>query len=352
MPTLSLRACLTNIGEPTILPLGIWSSPHFGGRVPASLRAAMAGMTDPRVSQWGEVGIALQSENTDLSEESQGATTDGARWYVCSNNTKQVVAFDDAHNRVATYAPNHVVIYSLWQDDGAPNVDAGPDGFPEIGGTYTFIDGKPVIPSVSPPVWDPHFGAPSYHDGSIYVPIQGVSIRGVWRIALTGSQQWFKAAALPDDDLFAWCAIHPVTGVLYTCNYSHPVWIRGYELGGSSLDRCPQKDCPDYDIRIGPRPLDLDRVQGGVFTRHGRLILVRSDFNAVFCLSSLNGHCFGAQELGDFDHGSSEVEAVTIRGWHFNQVPAQVHISELDNDWPDKDDFYLHSYRVPDAAYL
>jgi GMP synthase-like glutamine amidotransferase len=60
------------------------------------------------------------------------------------------------------------------------------------------------------------------------------------------------------------------------------------------------------------------------------LILVRCKYNAVFCFSSLNGHCFGAQKLAD-DFGG-EGEAVTVRTWHFGQLPAHVHILELDND--------------------
>jgi hypothetical protein len=74
---------------------------------------------------------------------------------------------------------------------------------------------------------------------------------------------------------------------------------------------------------------------------------VRSDFNAVFCFSSLNGHCFGARQLGDFGSGGSEVESVRLRSWKFAGIPAQVHILELDNDWPSKDDFYLHSFQLP-----
>jgi hypothetical protein len=109
---------------------------------------------------------------------------------------------------------------------------------------------------------------------------------------------------------------------------------------------------PGDDIKIGPVPLDLDNVQGGTFTANGRLILVRSDFNAVFCFSSLNGHCFGAKELGDFGSDGSEVESVTLRSWQFAGVSAQVHILELDNDWPSKDDFYLHSFQLPDPERL
>jgi len=139
-----------------------------------------------------------------------------------------------------------------------------------------------------------------------------------------------------------------------TCNSDTPGALRTYKLSGSSLTYQS-----DHDVTFNFAPplnvtpqLFLDDVQGAVFTKHGRLILVRSGFNAVFCFSALNGYCHGMRQLGDYGHGASEVESVTLRSWHFGDVTAQVHISELDNDWPDRDDFYVHSYQVPDPARL
>jgi len=329
----SLRKALAGIGEPKEAFLAVRGS--FGGRTPASLRGAIAGMTNPHVQGWHEVGVALASENTDESEEAQGATTDGTRWYVGSNGTKTVVVFDDDANRLATFEPELGIVRSMWADAGKPAVLGAPD--------------TPIFGTL-PSRWSPHFGAPSYHGGWLYVPVQGP--HGVWKIPVEGgAQEWHKAdapageKALPDDDLFPWCAVHPVTGVLYTCNYGRPHRLRAYDR--LSLVRAKQ-----HDVRLGTAPIDLDRVQGGVFTSRGRLILVRSDFNAVFCFSSLNGFCFGAKKLGDFGSDGSEVESVTIRGWSFDGVKANVHILELDNDIVSEDDFYLHSFQVPDPARL
>jgi hypothetical protein len=140
--------------------------------------------------------------------------------------------------------------------------------------------------------------------------------------------------------MFPWCAIHPVTGVLYTSNYGeHPFELNAYD-----------RDTVVYrkgdNIRLGSRPLDIDRIQGAAFTKHGRVILVRYDFGAVFCFSSLNGHCFGAKEIDDYD----EPEAVVLRTWHLEGATTHVHILELANDI--EDDCYLHSYAIPDPARL
>jgi hypothetical protein len=185
----------------------------------------------------------------------------------------------------------------------------------------------------------PHFGAPCFRNDFVHVPVQNP--RGVWRCDPAGaSQTWRKAAELPEGDLFAWCDVHPITDVLYTCNYRAPDWLRAYRW--QDMTRRAQDD-----IRLGSAPFPLDRVQGGVFTARGRIILSCSDPNAIFCFSALNGYCFGGKHLGDFESGSSEVEGVTIRSWHFGQSSATVHVLELDNDWPDKDDCYLHSFAVP-----
>jgi hypothetical protein len=323
-----IRDGLSGIGEPKKLPIALRAD--FHNRIPRSLRAAMDGMADPHVGDWREVGVALLSENTALSEEAQGATTDGARWYVCSNNTKQVVAFDDAGNRAAAYAPNVEVFTKMWEDLGAP----------------VFFGSR---------LLNPHFGAPAYHQGWVHVPVQVP--HGVWRFRVdTGQQVWARASALPDGDLFPWCAVHPVTGVLYTSNFGSPQEIRAYEAYGDPI--IARRATEDITIEtisvqtpIGPISFPT-HVQGGVFTPHGRLILVCSDGNAVFCFSGLNGHLFGATRLGDFGSSFSEVESVTLRSWRFGDVSAQVHILELDNDWLSKDDCYLHSYRVPDLVKL
>ena len=79
----SLRQSLKGIGAPSKFPFHLRAD--FGQRTPRSLRAAIAGMTDPQVSSWSHLGIALARENTDTSDNVQGVTTDGALWYVVAN---------------------------------------------------------------------------------------------------------------------------------------------------------------------------------------------------------------------------------------------------------------------------
>lgn len=310
---ISLRNALASIGESVAMPFA-WRK-SFGGRTPSSLGVGVAGMTDPQVERWKEVGVALKGE---LSEEAQGVTTDGLAWYACSNDSKKVVRFNDQGMKTNTYIPSPHVVKPLT--------------------TLVYIAGKPV------PVINAHFGAPAYHDGWIYVPIQ--KPYGVWRFTTDDKvHEWHKARALSEENMFPWCAIHPVTGLLYTCNYDKPNFLRAY-------DRNTLAYLPQHDIPLGKTSLSLDKVQGGVFTSHGRVLIVRWDFNAVFCFSALNGYCFGAKKLGDFGSVGSEVESVTVRPWRFGDRVAFIHIMELDNDYLEDDDLYLRSYFVPDPDRL
>jgi hypothetical protein len=324
----SLRQSLNQIGEPAHFPFPLRAS--FGGRLPHGLRMALDGMTDPEVDSWTEIGRALSIENTEDSDQGQGIATDGNRWFISSNGSKRVVIYDDAQHFVSVLRPTTAV-------ETAIRTDAGNDA---------------------------HFGALGFHAGALFVPIQNPSHpatgpHGVWRIDLTnGLQTWVRASALPDGSLFPWCAVHPVTGILYTCSSDNPPALRAY-------DRDTLVYRPQDDVTLLSTPIELDNVQGGTFTDRGRLLLVRSPlpdpvlrsgFNGVFCFSSLNGHCFGAKPTGDFNSDFSELEAVAVRDWQFNGTASPVHLFELDNDHLNLpfqgDDVYLHSFSIPHPSQL
>jgi hypothetical protein len=308
----SLRQSLNQIGGAAGFPFSLRTS--FGGRLSRSLRMAVGGMTNPEVVGWTHIGEALSIENTDDSNAGQGLATDGSRWFVSSNGSQRVVIYDDAENLVSVHAPTQAVKAGMWRDAGLQ------------GGDY-----------------DPHFGALAFHAGTLFVPIQ--KPWGIWRIDLSnGAQTWTRASVMPDENMFPWCAVHPVTGILYTCTYDYPQALRAYDR--DTLAYRPQDDIP-----LSSGPMDLDHVQGGVFTDRGRVILVRYDFNAVFCFSSLNGYCFGAKRTGGFGSTSSELEAVVVRDWQINGIATPVHLLELDGDW-DGDDLYLHSFSIPHPSQL
>jgi hypothetical protein len=260
-------------------------------------------MSDPGVASWHEVGVAFKSENTIHSEEAQGMSTDGSAWFFTSNGSKMIRKYGQ--------------------------------GAKLLGQAF---------------IWNgTHVGSLGCHSGWVYVAVQQPF--GVWKARTDLSNQKFTLAD-GGKDRFSWCDINPLNGRLYTCEYSTFHDVNNPNGMLFAYDRDTMKRCPEDDIIIGPTPIHFDRIQGGVFTRRGRLIICRSGPNGVFCFSAITGLCLGAKQLGDFGSGGSELESVTVRTWQFNGVPAQVHLLELDNDEPDKDDCYLHSFQVPDPAQL
>ncbi len=290
---------------------------------------AIDGMSDPSIGSWTEVGAALSIENTDDSEEGQGIASDGNRWFISSNGSQRVVVYDDGGQPTEVFAPSDAIKSAMWNDAGKP-----PPPFPLTSEEWNDLGRPPFFA---------HFGGLCYFQGLLYVPIQ--TPFGVWRIDIaSGAQKWILATDLPESDPFPWCSVHPVTGVLYTSNFANVTALRAY-------DRDTLARRPADDITLGPAPLAVDSVQGASFTAHGRVVLVRSDGNALFCFSSLNGYCFGAIQLGDFGSSYSEVEAVTVRSWQIGGKLTPVHVLELDNDLS-KDDLYLHSFHIPDPGRI
>jgi hypothetical protein len=269
-----------------------------------TIGSLVTGMTDPEVSRWRRAGTAYSLTNSLFSEESQGVASDGSAWFLVSNKMKSIRKVSDAGSVLR-----------------------------EVKITAAGLGG--------------HVGAPSYYGGWIYVPLQHPW--GVWRIRtdLTGAQ-WIPLP-VPERSGMSWCGVNPLNGRLYTSEFD--IWnnarvpIRAYDR--DTLVRHPQDD-----MLLGSTPKHLDRIQGGVFTAKGRLILTRSDPNRVFCFSSVTGHCFGALDLGDFGSTGSEVEGVGIRTWKFGNTVAPVHIMELDNDGTTRDDLYVHSFSVPQPDRL
>ncbi|MBI4704205.1 MAG: hypothetical protein HY744_24105 [Deltaproteobacteria bacterium] len=293
------------------------------------------GMADPAVAQWNQVDSndygdpayydkAFYAENYAWSNEAQGIATDGKVWYLSSNGDKTIrkIAWDK---------------------------------------TATILDKRVVWPAVSKNA-DGHVGALDYYDGWLYVAIQHPwGVWKVWAADFTGkASEWYPLAEPEGSGLLAWCAVNPLNGRLYT-NYANGA-------GGSpktllAYDRDTLQRAPDDDVFLAPvvvlgekgKAIEFTETQGAVFTRNGRAIVVRGyqddESNAVWCFSSLTGHCFGGRYLGDFGSVEAEVESVAVQKLKVRGVVAHVHVLELDND-PDPDDCYLHSFSVPFPGVL
>jgi len=278
-----------------------WQPGDEGFRGWWNIGSLVTGQTDPAVKQWTKVGTAYRSANSAHSEEAQGITTDNSVWFLASNGSKTLRKISNDARLI----------------------------------------GDVVIPQGAKGA---HVGAPGYFDGWIYVPVQRPY--GVWKTTADLSRaEWWPV--IVEGDQFPWCAVNPLNGRLYTSLSNATGMPLLFAYDRNTLQRRPEDD-----IRLQLGPIPLASVQGGHFTPRGRVLLCGSYPNRLFCYSSLTGYCFGAQQLGDYGSTGSEVESVTVRPWEFRGIQAPVHILELDNDWPSRDDCYLHSYSVPEPHRL
>lgn len=153
-----------------------------------------------------------------------------------------------------------------------------------------------------------------------------------------------------DDGHFAWCAVNPLNGRLYTSNYKGTL-LCAYDKDWSvpNMIRCREDDIP-----LSYAPSDAQYLQGGVFTSGGKVLLVRgrtAGYGEMYCYSAITGKLVDSKILGQYGHvGSvywdtgSEIESVTIRACSDGRY---VHVLELVNWNFETDDCYLHSYVVP-----
>lgn len=93
-------------------------------------------------------------------------------------------------------------------------------------------------------------------------------------------------------------------GASYTVDPAAPRWLRASDPDSGALR-------PDRDIPLGPTPLPLRGIRGGLITPHARVLLVAAEPNAVFCFDLLRvpgqlaGVCTGARLLPEVPGAAS-----------------------------------------------
>ncbi len=310
----SLRSHLEQIGEP-----GAKSS--FGVRrdcfvLPpsGSLRDVMRAMRSPNPAGWTKPNEG-QFFNHDWTEECQGVTHDDSYWYLSSNH--------QGKQRVYRFSLANAVVSDV-----------------KLAGNGSG-----------------HLGDIDYHEGRIYCAMEGpVKIviidtppfTGWWPARLTG-----EGGGAPPQESCPWCAINPWNGLLYSSNNGDDApgenTLRAYRLDAAAARF---SHVPEADIVLQER---LRRIQGGVFSKNGHVLLASNHTNDIRAYSVLNGHYLGRasiQKDGSWNV-KEEVEGLTIwEGISYEGVATHVHVVLLDNDAPDEDDVYFKHYRVSSSADL
>ncbi|MCU7877928.1 MAG: hypothetical protein KZQ84_14205 [Candidatus Thiodiazotropha sp. (ex Lucinoma borealis)] len=310
MPSLSLKAALAQIGV---------NGPNYprihGGfhSSPSSLKDILKAMQSPQVGQWQKTSES-EHANHDWTEECQGVTHDGQHWYISSNKDPII---GSAKRRIYKFTP------------GMQQVD------------YFGVDF----------IGSDHLGGIDHYKGRIYAaleqPAKVMWVTTDFQSSGTDTLKSSSGGSSPQGSSFPWCAVNPWNGLLYSSKFG-------------SADGAPIKEIFAYDPADGfkhKKTLELKsglkRIQGGVFSNNGHLLLASDHTFDIRCYSALNGAFRGSAAI-QIDPGSGEeVEGLTIwKGISFDGTPAEVHVILLDNDFPSGDDIYFKHYSVPDPDKL
>ena len=116
-----------------------------------------------------------------------------------------------------------------------------------------------------------HLGDCDYRDGHVFVAMEGTSPA---RMGVFDTDLEFVGSAAADDQGSSnpWCAVDPLTGLLYSSPFDTDHLV-AYELSvaGGGVDLRSSHTVP---LRAADgAALELERVQGGAFTPAGRLYL-------------------------------------------------------------------------------
>ena len=291
--SVSLCSMLRNIGvtKPVNIPRSFHAFPRNG-----SLRAAIKAMEDVDIDRW-EMTSESQFHNYEWSDEFQGLTHDDQHWYISRtfNISKHNSYFEKIH---------------------------------EIG-----------IPSDLEKEGYNHFGDIDFYNGHLYIPIEHENWeRDPIVLVLDSNLVEIEHKALSKHRAAPWCAINPWNGYLYSSEFHNVSKLYAYD---------PENDF-EFITTLELKNPDgvIDEVQGGCFSKNGRLYLTSDITQEIRCYSVLNG-CFMGSRKVLYNPDSPdyfEMEGITLWRLIVDSAPVQIHVGIRDNDWPDKDDLYLKHY--------
>lgn len=295
----SLRQSLSHIGEPS--QAGALTIPGGFHSAPGTLRRTMRAMRPPKIEGWMPL-FQSTFENLQWTEECQGLTTDGENWFISSNNGD----FRGVHKR---------------------SLDFG-----------THLRNVRMLPSAGVHPGDLDFDAARHR---IFVPVE--SDPRVW--VLDSDLDTVEVADLgggpglsPQGGSMPWCAVNPWNGLLYSSAFDNVDRVHAYD---------PDDNFKHVgSLRLGGAP--LFRVQGGCFSKEGRLYLTSDHSEDLRAYSSLNGYFYGRVGVPYTKGGvdQEEMEGVAIAHLLHADASTWVHVVILDNDLS-PDDVFIKHFVVP-----
>ena len=216
-----------------------------------------------------------------------------------------------------------------------------------------------AFPSTGIPTGHDHFGDLDFYEGHLYVAMEksegaplppGVAVFDTNLVFIGWAPLQYQAEA-------SWCAINPLTGLLYSSNFYldkpihcalhvHRPIITETEFKLEFVDVFPL-----FEVAGGPRL--MARVQGGAFSERGHLYLVVDDGTGIVGFDMLRGRQSAYIYVDYKPSKKEELEGITI--WDLDNgvapnIIGQIHLLMIDTFTApfglDVDDLYFKHYQV------
>lgn len=210
-----------------------------------------------------------------------------------------------------------------------------------------------------------HFGDLDYWEGYLFISLENKSKKIPPAIALWDANNfdYCSMAILPNlikKDI-PWCAIHPLEGTLFTSDFKCKGELYEYDFSISKNKILELKLLRTIFLKDKEGiPLNIKRVQGGVFSKKNKLFYLSSDGDKQGGIYVFETEQFKLVEHihVPYDPGFPnihEVEGITL--WDMDnltingagksdKIKGQLHLIILDNDLCN-DDIYFKHFRVP-----
>ena len=324
---------------------GFWGKPPVSlrQRFPGAFRVGTAGSLSllkalgngsvPDTGQWGKLACERHDGDSDWARQCEGITTDGSHWYITSN---YLGALHKTPLGAAGGDHSAQGVYKL-------SLDWDVQAFYQLG-----IDAG-------------HVGAPTYHGNRLYLPVQDPHCVVIMDPA-DGQLAGVMSPHGVDDglDIWAWCAVSPWNGYLYSSEFAGPVnstqtytgRLRAFDMSNNLAA---------IEAAAIPLGRQLGSIQGGCFTPNGHLLLSSDDSHDISCFSAFSGEYYGATgiQVSNSTWETQEVQGLcfidlTVSCEDNNNMPqpAQIHLVLLGNEHIVHDEVWVKHYTVPDPAHL
>ena len=265
-----------------------------------SLRAIMRAMQPSDIASWTEAMVSNVSR--DWTDETQGIATDGSSWFISTK--ERVYKFDWSFKQMArTSIPERLSGYNHFS-------------------AMSFFEGKLYVPL------EYGVGTDDEHDKNVMIRVYDSNLNYLYEKTLNelGGQG-------------PWCAVNPWNGYLY-------------------ISKISSNELLCYDSRknlsyAGKFKLQekVTSIQGGCFSKNGRLYLTSNSSRDIRCYCVLNGHFMGRMGVSYERDGVSqeEMEGLTIVSlkWPDQGKSAQIHVIILDNELLSSDEIFIRHFRSP-----